>query len=246
MHLRSAKPNAMKAHICIGILRLDTKFHRFPGDMGNARTFDFPVRYKAVVGATPDRVVIQSDQRLLRPFIRAATELEAEHVSAITTTCGFLAMFQEELSGAVRVPVFTSSLLQVPWIRRMLSQDKKIAIITANKKSLNEKHFHAIGVDNMHGLVIEGVENEPAWKKWRQGARDNLLSLYKELEETVVRSCRHVIHENRDVGAIVFECANLPPYAKAVQDATGRPVFDIVGLTKYVYQGLAQSQYQYR
>jgi Asp/Glu/hydantoin racemase len=236
----------MKKAVCIGILKLDTKFHRFPGDMGNPITFDFPVRYKVVLGATPDRVVIQSDRRLLQPFITAARELEAQHVSAITTTCGFLAMFQKELTESVKVPVFTSSLLQVPWIRRMWNPDKKIAVITANKKSLNEKHFRAIGIDNMQCLVIEGVEDEPAWKKWRQSVQDDVLSLYQELEETVVSSCMRVVHENRDVGAIVFECANLPPYAKAVQNATGRPVFDIVGLTKYVYQALTQSQYRRR
>lgn len=227
----------------IGILTLDANLHRFRGDMGNPSTFDFPVRHKVVAGATPDRVVIQSDQTLLRPFIEAARELEAEQVSAITTTCGFLAMFQKEMSEALQVPVFTSSLLQVPLVRRILNPRQKIAILTANKQSLSERHFRAVGVEDTHGLVIGGVENEPVWKKWRKGASGD-LTLYQEMEDTVVRVCKLLIQDDRDVGAILFECANLPPYAKAVQNATGKPVFDIVGLTKYVYHALLQSQYQ--
>ena len=39
----------------IGILMLDTS-SRFPGDVGNARTWPFPVAYKVVRGAVPDRV----------------------------------------------------------------------------------------------------------------------------------------------------------------------------------------------
>ena len=163
--LRPSISKAAKRPVCIGILTLDAKLHRFPGDMGNPSTFNFPVRYKVVLGATPDRVVIQSDPTLLQSFIQAARELEAEHVSAIATTCGFLAMFQKEMSGALRVPVFTSSLLQVPWVRRMLNPDQKIAILTANKQSLKERHFRAVGLEDMRGLLIGGLENEPVWKK---------------------------------------------------------------------------------
>jgi len=41
----------------VGILTLDTVFPRIPGDVGNATTFDFPVRFAVVRGASPRRVV---------------------------------------------------------------------------------------------------------------------------------------------------------------------------------------------
>jgi len=98
----------------IGILMLESRFPRIPGDVGNATTWDFPVLYKVVKNATPYAVVRKGDRRLLPSFIKGAKELEKEGVRAITTTCGFLAMFQQEIAAAVNIPVFTSSLMQVP------------------------------------------------------------------------------------------------------------------------------------
>lgn len=109
----------------IGVITLDTLFPRILGDVANATTFDFPVRFKKVEGATGKRVVKEADPTLLEPFIAAAQELEREGVMAITTTCGFLAMFQEELSNAVNIPFFASSLMQVPLVSRIIGKGKK-------------------------------------------------------------------------------------------------------------------------
>src|SRR6185503_15791738 len=94
----------------VGILMLDTRFPRIAGDMGNATTFPFPVRYQRVSGASPERVVRGG----------------AEGVRAITTNCGFLVKFQRELAAAVSVPVFTSSLLLVPLVHRMLPPGRRV------------------------------------------------------------------------------------------------------------------------
>src|SRR5690625_4719374 len=98
----------------IGILMLDTTFHRPVGDIGNKNTFPFPVSYKKVKGASISRVVKQRDPSLLEPFIQAALEFEREGVKAITTSCGFLAIFQKEIQKQLKTPFFSSSLLQVP------------------------------------------------------------------------------------------------------------------------------------
>ena len=97
----------------VGILILDTRFPRPPGDIGNIATWPFPVLYKTVHGASPERVVHRKGEGLLEPFVRAAEELISEGADGITTTCGFLSLFQSELAAAIPVPVVTSSLLQV-------------------------------------------------------------------------------------------------------------------------------------
>ena len=121
----------------VGILMLDTRFPRIPGDMGNATTFDFPVRYHRVSGASPDRVVRQGQRELLPSFIEGARFLEREGVRAITTNCGFLAKFQPELAAAVTVPVFTSSLMLVPLVQRMLPPGRAVGVLTVNAASLH-------------------------------------------------------------------------------------------------------------
>src|SRR5881628_761607 len=102
--------------VTVGILVLDTRFPRIVGDIGNARTFPFPVRYRRVTGADPDLVVRRGAEGLLAAFVEGAQELEREGVGAITTSCGFLIKYQRELARVVRVPVLTSSLLLVPLV----------------------------------------------------------------------------------------------------------------------------------
>ena len=228
----------------IGILMLETSFPRFPGDIGNATTFAFPVRYRVIQGASINRVVFKADPTLLKPFIKAGKELEDEGVQAITTSCGFLAMFQREITEALSIPVFTSSLLQVPIVQRMINPAQKVGIVTADKPSLGEKHFQSVGIEDKSSLVIEGMENEAAWREWVNWAGGDLTYLRAEVEKAVVKVSSQMIHRNPEVAAIVFECTNLPPYASAVQKATGRPVFDIVTLTKYVYDTLARENSQ--
>ncbi|MGI6574878.1 MAG: hypothetical protein ACOX3A_03250 [bacterium] len=123
--------------LAIGILMLETKFPRIPGELGNATTWNFPVLYKVVKGASPQRVVRENDPSLLEPFLEAARELEREGVRAITTSCGFLAMFQKEMAAAVNIPVFTSTLLMVPLVHKMLRPEQKVGIITVNSQTLD-------------------------------------------------------------------------------------------------------------
>ena len=120
----------------VGVLMLDTQFPRIHGDIGNERTWDFPVRFKRVKGAPPDQVVYQQGAGTLPLFISAAQELVREGADGISTGCGFLALFQDELAAAVSVPVATSSIMQVPLIERMLAPDKRVGIVTISAQSL--------------------------------------------------------------------------------------------------------------
>src|SRR5258705_1135676 len=97
----------------VGILMLDTRFPRPPGDVGNASTWPFPVRYRIVKG-DESRVVIGDGMKILGPFTEAALELEADGVKMITTSRGFQAVAQRGLQAHAGRPVLTSSLLHVP------------------------------------------------------------------------------------------------------------------------------------
>lgn len=101
----------------LGVLMLEARFPRIFGDMGNATTWPFPVLYRVVSGASPEKVVLKGAAGLLPDFVAAAQELVRHGAEAITTNCGFLSLFQQELAAAVGVPVATSSLMQVPWVQ---------------------------------------------------------------------------------------------------------------------------------
>jgi hypothetical protein len=224
----------------VGILMLDTRFPRIPGDMGNASTFPFPVRYHRVAGADPDRVVRRGAEGLLPAFVEAARQLEREGVAAITTNCGFLIKYQEQLAGAVRVPVFTSSLLLVPLVHRMLAPGRSIGLMTVNSAGLTADHLAAAGIGRDVLLVVAGMEGE---KEFTRVLLDNELELDVDAaRDEHVRVARRLVAEHPEVGAIVLECTNMPPYAPDIQRVTGLPVFDIVSLVTMVHGALHAGQ----
>lgn len=222
----------------IGVLMLDTRFPRVAGDIGNARTFPFPVKYLTVKGASPERVVMEQDPALLEPFIEAARELEGAGVKAITTSCGFLAMFQKELAAAVSVPMFTSSILQVPFLYALLGRKGKAGILTARAASLGPRHFEACGIRDIP-LAVRGMDRSPEFTKvfMSVGSADTALD-YDLVEKELSKASRDLVSRDPDIGFLVLECTNMPPFREAIRKACGRPVYDIVTLAEYVHAGL--------
>ena len=224
----------------IGILILDAAYPCIPGNVGNASTFPFPVRYKQVKEASIERLIKQKDITLLEPFIDAAIELQEEGVKAITGACGFMALFQREVSDAIDVPVFLSSLLQIPFIYQIKKQ--KIGIITADSKSLTPEHFISVGVNKEIPLLIGGMEDQ---KEFREAILEEKGTLDSDLIEIeVVGVAKKLITENPDIGALVLECSDLPPYAHAIQKEVNLPIFDFTTMIQYVHTALVRKEFQ--
>ncbi|MGH7325111.1 MAG: aspartate/glutamate racemase family protein [Candidatus Rokuibacteriota bacterium] len=220
----------------VGILMLDTRFPRIVGDMGNAATFDFPVRYHRVTGADPDLVVRRGAEGLLPAFVQGARELEREGVGAITTNCGFLVKYQRELAAAVRVPMFTSSLLLVPLVHRLLPPGRRVGILTVNAATLGPEHRQGAGITPDIPLAVAGLETEKEFTRVLLG--DELELDVDTARDEHVRVARRLVAEHPDLGAIVLECTNMPPYTADIQRATGLPVFDVVSLVRLVHAAL--------
>jgi hypothetical protein len=221
----------------IGILVLDTRFPRPPGDIGNATTFDFPVRFKVVRGASVGRVVIEQDPALLEPFIKGARELQAEGVKAITTSCGFLALFQREMAAALEIPVFTSSLLQMPAVYRMLRPDRKIGILTANSQHLTPRVLEAVGAADIP-YVLSGSQDTPSFYGVFVMNGEELD--FAQAEKGVVAMATDLVRRHPEVGAFVCEGTNFSNFGPAVQEAVGLPFFDVVTMTRWVYQAVVR------
>jgi Asp/Glu/hydantoin racemase len=226
----------------IGILMLEARFPRIPGDMGNAHTFPFPVLYHVVEGASPTRVVRAPDDALVGPFLDAARELERAGVRAITTNCGFLIRYQAILAGAVGVPVFTSSLLQVPLALRMLAPGQSVGVITIDSKALTWEQMAQAGITPEMPVHVAGLERE---EHFTDAILNDRLELDPEVsarEHEVV--ARRLVREHPEIGAIVLECTNMPPYAHRIQAATGLPVFDIVTMTNWIHDSLIRRRFE--
>lgn len=219
----------------LGILMLEARFPRIPGDMGNAETWPFPVLYRVVRGASPERVVLNGAAGLLPDFLDAAAELVRDGVEAITTNCGFLSLFQAEIAAHVGVPVATSALMQVPWVRAMLPPGRRVGVITVSAQSLTSRHLAAAGVP----LDTPFVGTEDGAEFFRVLILGEKQDLDVDLAcEDILRAGRRLLRAHPDVGAVVLECTNMPPYAKALQEALGVPVFDIYSLVTWLRAGV--------
>ncbi|KPP87022.1 MAG: Maleate cis-trans isomerase [Rhodobacteraceae bacterium HLUCCO07] len=216
----------------VGILMLDARFPRIPGDMGNAMTWPFPVHYKVVRDASPDRVVRKGAEGMLPAFIAAAQELQADGVDGITTNCGFLAKYQDELAAAVEVPVVTSSLCQVEQVNRVLPAGKRAGILTISGSSLTERHLRGARVPD--GTPVGTTEGG---REFTRVILDNEPELDVEAARADnVEAALALQAAHPDLGAIVLECTNMSPYAPDIRAATGLPVFSIVTLITW-FQG---------
>ncbi|SDB47047.1 aspartate/glutamate racemase family protein [Belnapia rosea] len=224
----------------LGILMLEARFPRIPGDMGNGETWPFPVLFRVVRGATPERVVLQGARGLLPDFIAAAQELVQLGAEGITTNCGFLSLFQRELAEAAGVPVATSALMQVPWVQAMLPPGRRVGVVTVSKDSLTPAHLEAAGVP----LDTPVAGTETGREFFRVLIRAEKEDLDTGLaEQDILEAGRALVTAHPEVGAIVLECTNMPPYAAALRAALGIPVYDIYSMTCWFQAGLRPRQF---
>ena len=225
--------------VSIGILMLDTSFERFNGDIGNACTWPFPVQYRIVRDATPNRVTRPEGPDMLDAFKAAADDLIAAGVDGISTTCGFLALYQKDLAAHCTVPVATSSLLQVPMVVRILPGGKRPAILTFSAESLTRRHLDAVGVDP--ATPIHGM---PPDSEFQRSIREGDTSVpFATLHREVLEAADRMVRADSSIGALVLECTNLTPYSRDVARLTGLPVFDMLTLVHWFHRSLRPERF---
>ena len=211
---------------CLGVVMLETRFPRPPGDIGNPASFAYPVRYQVVCGASPQRVVRERAIGLLAPFIEAAQSLERAGCAAIVTSCGFLALFQEEIACELGVPFASSSLLQLPAVAAGLPKGLRPGVLTISADALSGDHLRGAGADP--GTPVAGVP--PGGEFARAILGDEAVMDEAKLRDEVLDAAARLRAEHADIGAIVLECTNMPPYAAALRASSGLPVYDAITL----------------
>ncbi len=219
----------------IGILMLESRFERVPGDVGNPGTWDFPVLYRVVAGATPRQVVRAQAAGLLEAFIDAGRDLIAMGAAGIATTCGFLSLFQKDLAEALGVPVIASSLMQVAMLERSLSPGRRAGILTISAADLTSAHLQAAGVPG--GAPIGSTEQGGHFARTILGDLPGLDSEAARREN--VEAALALQRAHPELGAIVLECTNMCPYAADIGAATSLPVHSMVSLLNWFHASLA-------
>lgn len=206
----------------LGILMLQTRFPRPLGDIGHPESFPVPTRRLVVAGACAARVVQDAASLaasgLVGAFTAAARQLEREGAAAITTSCGFLVLFQRELQDAVRVPVVTSSLLMLP---RLLETRRQVGLLTISSERLGPRYMEAAGVprERMGEVIVQGMDAGGEFATVILGDRPR-MDMAKAAAE-VVQAALDLKQRAPAIDTLVLECTNLPPFARQIEEATG-------------------------
>lgn len=237
-----AKPQQSYFGAPVGILLLQTTNLKFiPGSVGNAGTWSVPVRYKVVPGLETDLVLGPNGKHLSGAVAQAAIELVEEGAQLITSGCGFMARFQAAVRSAVDVPVLLSSMLLAPVLQTMLPDGKSLGILTANASLLDADVLAGAGVGaNSTRLAVAGLERCPAFCRAFLG--DGELDV-DSVRAEVIEAAITLVRDRPDVGILLLECSELPPYAAAIQDAIGMPVFDFTSMVEFMVSGMTRRSF---
>jgi len=217
-----------------------------PGNVGNASSYDYPVRLKVVKGLTwyPPHADQWGDPRPpeVDLLVDAAKELEQEGVRAIVTCCGFFSTVQDVLVAAVRVPVFTSPLILLPVLQRMISSSRSIGVCTASKPHLDDSFLRAAGVTDMSRIQVFGAETSSEFMATHLGGTRTDLDM-SLLEQQLVDIAGAFADSHPDLGMILLECTTFPSFARAIQQRVDLPVVDYIGFINFIFQTVVCRRY---
>jgi hypothetical protein len=242
-----------KDHRCygmgLGIIILDDVYPGFPGDVRNASAYPFPIQYEIAEGVDIQALVWAEDKSpCLEPIQRAAKKLEKMGCRAIAAECGYFAYFQKAIAGYVNVPVFMSSLLQVPFAQQLIGPNKVVGVLAARKQFMTQAHLAAVGIQPGSNYVLEGAEDDgdcPEFENlWNANVRpDPAGASYDKAEKDFVRVAVDFYRAYPHMGAMLLECTGMQPFARAVQREIDIPIFSWGTLLDYAYSVVVHRDY---
>lgn len=235
------KPLAQQmSGIPIGIVLLNVGYPIVPGNVANACTWNFPVSYVKVNNVDSPRLHTK-DPTIIDELAASANELVKENgVRAVICACGYFGRWQKQLRERVDVPVYASSLIQIPMIKMGLKKDQKIGVLCAVTRTFDNELLECCGVDDPSCLVIKSMEEAPEFSAI---PRDRDTMNNTKCREEFIQAAKEMVAEHPEIGAILLECSDMPPYAAAIQDAVNLPVYDFTTMVNWVENAVCRKPF---
>jgi hypothetical protein len=235
-----ARPGRYGYGMGLGIMLVDEIYPGFPGDVRNASAYPFPIQYDVIAGVDSEMLIFDEDKsKFVQPIVDSARRLERFGCRAIAAECGYFAYFQPDVAGAVDVPVFMSSLLQVPWLQQAIGSRGQVGILCADREHLTETHLRNVGIDPETVLIagaMDEYESPEFDSLWDGDKRPELpTSDYAAAEENIIRIARDFVDRNPSIRALMLECTGFQPFARAIQRDIDMPVASWGTLLDYAF-----------
>jgi len=244
-----ARPGQQAYGMGLGVILLDDVYPGFPGDVRNASGYPFPIQYEIVSGVDIKKLVVDANKIMcLPPLIKAAQKLEKLGCRAIIAECGYFSYFQREVASSVKIPVFMSSLLQVPMAQQLIGANRVVGVLMANSKYVTNHHLESVGIKIGSNYVIGGAMDDMRCTQfdhlWTEGLRTNPPAAdYAQAESEFLTVATEFYKSHPKMGAMVLECTGFPPFARALQREIGIPIFSWGTLMDYAYSVVVHREY---
>lgn len=244
-----ARPDQHAYGLGLGVLLLDDVYPAFPGDVRNASGYPFPIQYEIIQGVDIKKIVRDEIKIVHLPaIIKAAQRLEKLGVRAIVGECGYLAYFQREVAASLKIPVFMSSLLQVPMAQQVVGGNQIVGILAANAEHLTDHHLESVGIKIGSNYVVGGAMDDFKCPEldnlWTEGIRPKIPTAdYEKAKAEFLRVAVDFYQSHPKMGAMVLECTGFPPFARALQREIEIPIFSWGTLLDYAYSIVVHRDY---
>jgi Asp/Glu/hydantoin racemase len=175
------------------------------------------------------RLVTESSHDVLAPLLEASHQLIDRGAEIISTSCGFLVRYQRDLAERLPVPVVTSSLVALPFLKHVLPGGSTIGVLTFNEATLNGRYLETAGLPA--DIVVAGLPVDGAFRQdILGGSAASSRQRYEEAHATLAA----LLLRAPGIAAVVVECTNIVPYSKRLAAAFGLPFFDIISTIEWI------------
>ena len=228
--IRNARRSSTSGQ-AVGILHIDSDYPLLPGNAQNAVTFNFPVRYRCVGGLSISALIAGAPEAQTL-VVAAAQALHRDGVRAVVGACGSFANYQSSVASALDIPAFMSVLTLVPLVLRALGRHRKLAIIFASSASFTETVRRECAIDETDRIVVTDCRGLPAF----QPILDNEDYLDSAaLERQLADHVERLVGRHGDIGCVMLQCSELPPYAATLQKIVDVPIVDVVTIVQWAH-----------
>ena len=206
----------------LSLLQLDTGFPRIAGDIGCRDTFRAELDIHVLEDLSVARVVTPAPQA--DDMDRLGAVLAGTQGDVISTSCGFLSVWQDQLAALAPAPFVSSALHALPSIlKRYEASD--LAILTFDAATLRSPAF----APSLHGFdgPVAGLAYGSHLKQVIAEDLPRLDAARAEAEITDLVAGLVARHRPK---ALLLECTNLPPYKPALAARFDLEIFDILTL----------------
>jgi hypothetical protein len=96
---------------------------------------------------------------------------------------------------------------------------------------MNERVFEQCGITDTSRIVFKALMGVDEFRQLLNGESDVDMQAF---ESKVVTIAREAVGEDPAIDAILLQCSDLPPFGHAVQQATGKMVFDMTLMIRWL------------